>query len=50
MIWMYIIWKKKFLPIGGEEVEEILGSLFKTSTQWKCGISIYVNSLNIMDE
>ena len=42
--------KKLLLPIGGVEVEEILGGLFKTSTPWKCGISIYVDSLNIMDE
>ena len=41
---------KNLLPIGGVELEEILGGLFKTSTPWKCGISIYVDSLNIMDE
>ena len=50
MIWMYIYGKKILLPIGVVEVEEILGGLFKTSTPLKCGISIYVNSLTIMDE
>ena len=43
-------WFHGNLPIGGVEVEEILDALFKTSTLWKCGKSIYINSLNTIDE